>query len=241
MSSHLSPSTPRQQVFSSKETKEKSRKKVQAQRSSMADFSSHHSLLLEMPASLTNGHSPNLPGLLFYNQSHGGQEAASASSNAASGGVAAMAAKESSSAVVKTSPQGCASPMDRKRKATEDNTTLSSGHSKVATNIHNQHCHFVCNIVSVALHELFEILKCKLFLIKNGILVTRNARRARAREGRQAARRSRRRAQLKMRLPRVTFMSEQGEGRQQTATALQRGYTQPRVNPRSICHLKHFS
>jgi hypothetical protein len=54
---------------------------------------------------------------------------------------------------------------------------------------------------------------------------TRNARRARAREGREAARRSRRRAQLKMKLPRVTFMSEQGEGRQQTATALQRGYT----------------
>jgi BHLH transcription factor Upa20 len=105
---------------------------------------------------LTNGHSPNLPGLLFYSQSHGGQEAAPASSNAASGGVAAMAAKESSSAVVDTSPQGSASPMDRKRKATEDNATLSSGHSKVATNIHNQHCHFVCNIVSAVLYELFE-------------------------------------------------------------------------------------
>ncbi|GJN15602.1 hypothetical protein PR202_gb02529 [Eleusine coracana subsp. coracana] len=39
-------------------------KSLQAQRSSMADFSSHHSLLLKMPAALTNN-SPNLPGLLF--------------------------------------------------------------------------------------------------------------------------------------------------------------------------------
>jgi BHLH transcription factor Upa20 len=134
---------------------------LQAQRSSMADFSSHHSLLLKMPAALTNGHSANLPGLLFYNQSCGGQEAAApASANVASGGGAAMAedaSLESNSAVVDTSPQGSASPMDRKRKAPEDRTTLSSGHSKVATNIHNQHCHFLCNNVSYVLCELFEM------------------------------------------------------------------------------------
>ncbi|TVU04874.1 hypothetical protein EJB05_48020 [Eragrostis curvula] len=99
----------------------------------MADFSSHHSLLLKMPAAMTNGHSPNLPaGLLFYSQSHGGQ-AAPASANATSGEAAAMAedaSLESSSAVVDTSPQGSPSPMDRKRKATEDSATFSSGHSK---------------------------------------------------------------------------------------------------------------
>ncbi|KAK3123956.1 hypothetical protein QOZ80_8AG0638530 [Eleusine coracana subsp. coracana] len=100
----------------------------------MADFSSHHSLLLKMPAALTNnGQSPNLPaGLLFYSKSHGGQ-AAPASANEASRGGAAMAedaSLESSSAVVDDSPQGSASPMDRKRKATEDSATLSSGHSK---------------------------------------------------------------------------------------------------------------
>jgi BHLH transcription factor Upa20 len=111
----------------------------------MADFSSHHSLLLKMPATLTNGHSANLPGLLFYNQSYGGQEAAaaaaaSANANAASGGAAAMAENaslERNSAVVDTSPQASASPMDRKRKTPEGSATLTSDHSKVATNIHN--------------------------------------------------------------------------------------------------------
>ncbi|OEL18713.1 Transcription factor bHLH137 [Dichanthelium oligosanthes] len=97
----------------------------------MADFSSHHSLLLKMPAALTNGHSPNLSSLLFYGQNHG--QGAPANANAASGTAAAMAedaSLESSSAVVDTSPQGSASPMDRKRKATEDSATLSSAHSK---------------------------------------------------------------------------------------------------------------
>ena len=56
-------------VLFSKETKRHS-KQLQAQRSSMADFSSHHSLLLKMPAALTNGHSPNLASLLFYGQNH---------------------------------------------------------------------------------------------------------------------------------------------------------------------------
>ncbi|GJN04094.1 hypothetical protein PR202_ga21612 [Eleusine coracana subsp. coracana] len=134
MSSQLSSFTSFQQVlYSSKETKIAG-KSLQAQRSSMADFSSHHSLLLKMPAALTNnGQSPNLPaGLLFYSKSHGGQ-AAPASANEASRGGAAMAedaSLESSSAVVDDSPQGSASPMDRKRKATEDSATLSSGHSK---------------------------------------------------------------------------------------------------------------
>ncbi|RCV32041.1 hypothetical protein SEVIR_6G233700v4 [Setaria viridis] len=98
----------------------------------MANFSSHHSaLLLKMPAALTNGHSPNLSSLLFYGQNHG--QGAPANANAASGTAAAMAedaSLESSSAVVDTSPQGSASPMDRKRKATEDSATLSSAHSK---------------------------------------------------------------------------------------------------------------
>lgn len=100
----------------------------------MADFSSHHSLLLKLPAALTNGHSPNLSSLLFYGQNHG-QGATAANANAASGTAAAAMAEdaslESSSAVVDTSPQGSASPMDRKRKATEDSATLSSAHSKV--------------------------------------------------------------------------------------------------------------
>ena len=47
------------------------------------------------------------------------------------------ASLESSSAVVDTSPQDSASPLDRKRKATEDNATLSSAHSKVVTNTTN--------------------------------------------------------------------------------------------------------
>jgi hypothetical protein len=99
----------------------------------MADFSSHHSLLLKMPASLTNGHSPNLSSLLFYGQNNHGQ-GAPANANAASGTAAAMAedaSLETSSAVLDTSPQGSSSPMDRKRKATEDSATLSSAHSKV--------------------------------------------------------------------------------------------------------------
>ncbi|XP_062196104.1 basic helix-loop-helix protein 80-like [Phragmites australis] len=97
----------------------------------MADFSSHHSFLLKMPAALTNGHSPNTSGLLFYSQSHG-QAAAAAEAYAAPGGAAMAedASLESSSAVVDTSPQDSASPLDRKRKATEDNATLSSAHSK---------------------------------------------------------------------------------------------------------------
>ncbi|WVZ91963.1 hypothetical protein U9M48_038066 [Paspalum notatum var. saurae] len=94
----------------------------------MADFSSHHSLLLKMPAALTNGHSSNLSSLLFYGaQNHG--QAAPANANGASGTAAAMedASPESSSAVVDTSPR---SPTDRKRKTTEDSATLSSAHSK---------------------------------------------------------------------------------------------------------------
>ncbi|KAJ1269367.1 hypothetical protein BS78_07G206500 [Paspalum vaginatum] len=95
----------------------------------MADFSSHHSVLLKMPAALTNGHSPNLSSLLFYgSQNHG--QAAPANANGASGTAAAMAedaSLESSSAVVDTAPR---SPTDRKRKATEDSATLSSAHSK---------------------------------------------------------------------------------------------------------------
>lgn len=98
----------------------------------MADFSPHHSLLLKMPATLTNSHSPNLSSLLFYGQNHG--EAAPANANATSRTAAAMvedASLESSSAVVDTYPQGSASPMERKRKATEDSATLSSAQSKV--------------------------------------------------------------------------------------------------------------
>ncbi|XP_062192325.1 basic helix-loop-helix protein 80-like isoform X2 [Phragmites australis] len=96
----------------------------------MADFSPHHTLLLKMPAALTNGHTPNPSGLLLYNQSLG--QAAPANANTASGGVAMAedASLESSSAVLDTSPQGSASSLDRKRKATEDTATLSSAHSK---------------------------------------------------------------------------------------------------------------
>ncbi|CAO2207420.1 unnamed protein product [Urochloa humidicola] len=97
----------------------------------MADFSSHHSLLLKMPTTLTNGHSPNLSSLLFYGQNHG--QGAPANANASSGTTAAMAedaSLESTSAVVDTSPQASASPMDRKRKTAEDSATLSSAHSK---------------------------------------------------------------------------------------------------------------
>lgn len=107
----------------------------------MADFSSHHSLLLKLPSALTNGHSPNLPGLLFYSQSHVHEGQAAP----ASGGAAAMAedaSLESSSAVVDTCPQGGASPMDRKRKATEDSATLSSAHSKVETKAHTSNKRF---------------------------------------------------------------------------------------------------
>lgn len=92
-------------------------------------------------------HSPNFSSLLFYGQNHG--EAAPANANAA----AAMvedASLESSSAVVDTdtSPEGSASPMERKRKATEDSATLSSAQSKVVeTYIHSHHCHFFCSIV----------------------------------------------------------------------------------------------
>ena len=109
----------------------------------MADFSPNNSLLLKMPS-----HSPNFSSLLFYGQNHG--EAAPANANAAA--AAAMvenASLESSSAVVDTSPQDSASPMERKRKTTEDSATLSSAQSKVvATYIHSHHyCHFLCNIV----------------------------------------------------------------------------------------------
>ncbi|KAF8653845.1 hypothetical protein HU200_061971 [Digitaria exilis] len=86
----------------------------------MANFSSHHSPLLKMPAALTND---------AQNHGHG----APANANAASGTAATMAedaSLESSSAVVDTSPQGSPSPMDRKRKATEDSATLSSAQSK---------------------------------------------------------------------------------------------------------------
>ncbi|CAO2184456.1 unnamed protein product [Urochloa humidicola] len=97
----------------------------------MADLSSHHSLLLKMPEALSNGHTPNLSTLFFYGQNHG--QGAPANANASSGTAAAMAedaSLESSSGVVDTSPQASGSPMDKKRKATEDSATLSSAHSK---------------------------------------------------------------------------------------------------------------
>ncbi|XP_066353371.1 basic helix-loop-helix protein 80-like isoform X1 [Miscanthus floridulus] len=89
----------------------------------MADFSPNNSLLLKMPS-----HSPNFSSLLFYGQNHG--EAAPANANAAAAMVE-NASLESSSAVVDTSPQDSASPMERKRKTTEDSATLSSAQSKV--------------------------------------------------------------------------------------------------------------
>ncbi|KAL6644456.1 hypothetical protein ACP70R_016064 [Stipagrostis hirtigluma subsp. patula] len=95
----------------------------------MADFSPHHSLLLKMPAALTNGHSHNISSFLLYSQGHGQAAPANVNENAASGAAIAMA-EESSSDVLDTSPQGSASPLDRKRKATEDSATVTSAHSK---------------------------------------------------------------------------------------------------------------
>lgn len=176
---------------SSKETKpqdrENSCRQAQVSSSSMADFSPNNSLLLKMPS-----HSPNFSSLLFYGQNHG--EAAPANANAAAAVMVEDASLESSSAVVDTSPQDSASPMERKRKATEDSATLSSAQSKVVatSNLHTQpplpffmqHC---------------SKEKC--------ILVYRIAsRRARARGGRGPTRRLRRRAPLKMRPPRGTSM-----------------------------------
>ncbi|XP_021320274.1 transcription factor bHLH137 isoform X2 [Sorghum bicolor] len=86
----------------------------------MADFSQNDSLLLKMPS-----HSPNFSSLLFYGHNHG-EAAAPANANA----MVEDASLESSSAVVDTSPQDSASPMERKRKATEDSATLSSAQSK---------------------------------------------------------------------------------------------------------------
>ncbi|KAL6661043.1 hypothetical protein ACP70R_000427 [Stipagrostis hirtigluma subsp. patula] len=95
----------------------------------MANFSPHHSLLLKMPAGLTNGHSPNISSFLLYSQGHGQAEPANVNENAASGATISMA-EESSSDVLDTSPQGSASPLDRKRKAIEDSATVTSAHSK---------------------------------------------------------------------------------------------------------------
>ena len=103
----------------------------------MADFSQNDSLLLKMPS-----HSPNFSSLLFYGHNHG-EAAAPANANA----MVEDASLESSSAVVDTSPQDSASPMERKRKATEDSATLSSAQSKVVATLHSHHCHFLCNIV----------------------------------------------------------------------------------------------
>ncbi|KQJ99166.1 transcription factor bHLH137 isoform X2 [Brachypodium distachyon] len=96
----------------------------------MADFSSsHHSLLLKMPAASTtiDLSSSDVSSFLLHNQTHGQEGAANASAAMVEDG-----SLESSSAVLDTYPQGSAS-VGRKRKAStadDSSATLSSAHSK---------------------------------------------------------------------------------------------------------------
>lgn len=92
-----------------------------------ADLTPNHSLLLKMPAASAHAHSPSLSSLLLYGQeSHGEAAPANANANAAAATVEDAASLETSSAVVDS-----ASPMERKRKATaEDSAAISSPQPK---------------------------------------------------------------------------------------------------------------
>ncbi|KAF7095507.1 hypothetical protein CFC21_097661 [Triticum aestivum] len=96
----------------------------------MADFSStHHHSLLKMPAVFTtnDASTPNISSFLLYNQTSHGQPPAPANACAA---MVEDASRESSSAVLDNASLQASASVDRKRKATDDSTTLSSAHSK---------------------------------------------------------------------------------------------------------------
>uniref|UniRef100_A0A453RNL8 Uncharacterized protein n=1 Tax=Aegilops tauschii subsp. strangulata TaxID=200361 RepID=A0A453RNL8_AEGTS len=100
----------------------------------MADFSSaHHHSLLKMPEVFTTNDTstPNISSFLLYNQTSHGQSPAPANACAA---MVEDASRESSSAVLDNASLQASASVDRKRKATDDSTTLSSAHSKVLTN-----------------------------------------------------------------------------------------------------------
>uniref|UniRef100_M8BE71 Transcription factor bHLH137 n=1 Tax=Aegilops tauschii TaxID=37682 RepID=M8BE71_AEGTA len=96
----------------------------------MADFSSaHHHSLLKMPEVFTTNDTstPNISSFLLYNQTSHGQSPAPANACAA---MVEDASRESSSAVLDNASLQASASVDRKRKATDDSTTLSSAHSK---------------------------------------------------------------------------------------------------------------
>ncbi|KAF7101263.1 hypothetical protein CFC21_102645 [Triticum aestivum] len=96
----------------------------------MADFSSvHHHSLLKMPAAFTTNDTstPNISSFLLYNQTSHGQSPAPANACAT---MVEDASRESSSAVLDNASLQASASVDRKRKATDDSTTLSSAHSK---------------------------------------------------------------------------------------------------------------